>query len=168
MKCYYCSYMSFSSFLGSNPSGKVTTERGNQLLLCDLLLVLVESPFGLLWVIWFGVELAIPYINIVWDCSGDIAVCYRSPLCHGSTTSLLEKPEDIPVSNSYYENLVFLCPLLWVLITKCRENTHSAPLHRCTHCDRWFTFYYNFCRLTEKKRVLFGLWCSVKVSYRGW
>lgn len=153
----------FLFFLGSKPSGKGTVSKGNQLLLCNLLLVLVESHFGLLWVIWFGVILTIPYINVVWDYSDDTAVCYLSPLCHWSTPLVLEKPGEVPGPNLDHDYLVCLCFLLWVLITKCRENTHSASLHRCIHCDRWFIFYYNCCRLSEKRK-LFGLWCSVKVS----
>lgn len=72
--------------------GQETMDRRSQRFLCNFLLILMESHFGLLWVVWFCVVLAIPHIDGVWDYSGDSVTCCLSRLCWWSTTSHLEKP----------------------------------------------------------------------------
>ena len=141
--------------------GKGTMGQRNQLFLDCLLLILMESHFVLFELSSLCGTGHSPYRCCVGWFWGECCVLF-APLCHWISTSLLESLGEVPRTNLDHESLVFLYFLLWTLVTKCREKAHSAPWHRCTHCNRWLAFYYNYWRFS-KKRELYRIWCSIKV-----
>lgn len=91
--------------------------------------------------------LAGPHTDAAWDRHGDRAVCSLLPL-NWSTTPFLEKPGRGTRLQFIYENPAFRCPTVHA-DPQIQRKAHSAYLLWCTHCDRWFTFYYNYCRISE-------------------